>query len=173
MSDEIVRVAGAVLGATLGFAGLVKLARFASWRAAIAAYGLPRAIEGAALPAVPVLELAAAALLLFGPPRAGGALSLGLLAAFSLAVFRGHARHGSRLPCGCFGGAGERDFRAMLARNAALGALAAIVVLGDANKAAVSWPEDAVPLGLTIVGIALGVWMVRGASVMWQRRART
>lgn len=173
MSDEIVRVAGALLGATLGFAGLVKLARFASWRAAIAAYGLPPAIEGAALPAVPVLELSAAALLLFGPPRVAAAMSLGLLAAFSLAVFRGRTRHGPRLPCGCFGGAKSRDYRAMLARNAALGTLAAIVILGDANEAAVALSEGAVPLGLTIAGIALCVWMVRSASILWQKRERT
>jgi hypothetical protein len=171
MPEAIVRAAGGVLAATLGVAGVVKLARWASWRAALRAYGLPGGIETAAPAGIPAAELGAAGLILFGPPRAGAAVAVGLLAVFSLAVAYAQARHGPRLPCGCFGGTETRDFRTLLARNAGLAALAAIVLLGDA--AGPRWPEEVVPLGLTIVGVGVGVWMIRGASVMWRKRERT
>ncbi|MGH2731331.1 MAG: MauE/DoxX family redox-associated membrane protein [Actinomycetota bacterium] len=171
MPEVIVRTAAGVLAATLGVAGLLKLARPAAWRVALRGYDLPRGIERGALLGVPAAELGAAGLILFAPPRAGAAFALALFAVFSLAVVHAQARHGPRLPCGCFGGNKTRDFRTILVRNTALAALAAIVLLGHTEGAA--WPDEAVPLGLTLAGIGLGVWMIRGASVMWQKRERT
>jgi len=171
MPEVIVRAAAGVLAVTLGVAGLLKLARPAAWRVALRGYDLPRSIERGALLGVPAAELGAVGLILFAPARAGAAFALALIAVFSLAVVHAQSRHGPRLPCGCFGGNETRDFRTILVRNGALAAMAAIVLLGRAEG--VAWPDEFVPLGLTVAGIGLGVWIVRAASVMWQKRERT
>jgi hypothetical protein len=74
---------------------------------------------------VPWAEVGVMLLLVAGRTAAGGALALTLLAAFSVAIVRLQRILDSKsVPCGCLGGDNARDYRLLLARNAALAAAA-------------------------------------------------
>lgn len=154
-----------LLALAFAWAAVAKVSRFSSWRGALAGYRLPGSLVGPALVLVPLFELVVAVLLVGGGDvtRAGAALSVALLAGFSLAVLRARRLQGDRLPCGCFGGSGSRDYRLMLVRNALLGAVAAAILLfrGIADYA-VAAPESSqvVPALLVALGVALIAWLV-------------
>lgn len=120
-----------LLAVAFVWAALAKASRPPAWRSALLGYRLPDQLVTPALVGVPVVEVVAAFLLAAGgaATKAGAALAVALLAAFSLAVLRARRLEGDRLPCGCFGGTGSRDYRLMLVRNAFLGAVAAAVLL--------------------------------------------
>jgi uncharacterized membrane protein YphA (DoxX/SURF4 family) len=175
MPDPLLRVAAAVLGVTFVWAALAKIARWGSWRAALRGYDLPGAAAAVAAPAVPVVEGVAAALLLLGRTKIGAALTVALLAGFSAALLHARQRKGNRLPCGCFGRATERDYRLMLLRNAAIGVLAASLLLaGDdvwfARGVARPSPDELVPALLVVAGLALCLWLVRHALGSFYRK---
>lgn len=111
------------------WSAVAKLIRHGTWRGVLARYRLGRWGALVAV-AVPPVELAVPALILGGATRAGAALALLLLVPFSLAVLRARALEGDRLPCGCFGKANTRDYRTVLARNAGLGVLSGVILLG-------------------------------------------
>ena len=122
---------------------------------------------------VPVAEIVAGVLLAAGgdASKAGAALSVALLAAFSSAGLRARRSGGDRLPCGCFGGSGERDYRLMLVRNAILGAVAAaILTVPGAATYELEVPDASqiVPALLVAVGAGLAIWLlttvVKGAG---------
>ncbi|MDQ3940196.1 MAG: hypothetical protein M3238_02470 [Actinomycetota bacterium] len=165
------------MSATFGWAAVLKVARFGSWRAALVRYRLPATVFSVALVAVPLFEASAVALLLFGSTPVGAALSLALLSTFSWAVVRARAISGDRVPCGCFGRLEERDYRTMLLRNAALGLAAAAVLIrgGDSNALsgfALPRADEAVPALLVVVGVALIAWLgwQAAATARGQRR---
>ena len=161
-----------LLAAAFGWAALAKLLRAPAWRRALEGYGLSSGITAIATWAVPSVELAVAGLLLFGPPRAGAAATVALLGAFSAAIVRASALQGSRLPCGCFGGDGRRDFRVMLLRNALLG-IPAVVILLFSNAAVLRahlGAGDVVPLLLTALTLGLVGWVL--LQVFPERRRR-
>jgi hypothetical protein len=117
---------------------------------------------------VPVLEVAVAALVLAGAPLTGASLALVLLAAFSGVILRARAFHGDRIPCGCFGRTSARDYRTLLARNVALGALAATVLVSGASFPLLEWTRlprggEIVAALLAVAGLALAGWMARRA----------
>ncbi|MDQ3951885.1 MAG: hypothetical protein M3279_02800 [Actinomycetota bacterium] len=154
-----------LLGLAFVWAAVAKITRFGAWRSALSGYRLPQMVMGPALFLVPAIELATAFLLARGGDvtRAGAALTVGLLAAFSLAVLRARRLQGDRLPCGCFGGSGSRDYRLMLVRNALLGAVAAAILLvPGVARYEVDAPEAAqlVPAALAALGVALIAWLV-------------
>lgn len=153
-----------LLAAAFVWAAVAKLGRFSAWRDALAGYRLPEAIAVPAGVVVPVAELAAAFLLALGgdATRAGAALTVALLAAFSLAVLRARRLRGDRLPCGCFGGSGSRDYRLMLVRNAFLGAVAGAVLLVPAvARYELETPASSqvVPAVLAAAGVVLIGWL--------------
>jgi hypothetical protein len=175
MPDAIAYAAAAMLSLAFVWAALAKLARFSGWRAALAGYGLPTPVAIASTWGVPVTELAAAALLVAAPPKAGAALVLALLAVFSLAVVGAQREHGDKLPCGCFGRAEARDYRAIVGRNALLGVLAAIVLLSEVRAAAVTMIElpgsdEVVPAILVVAGIAAVVTMASQVGGAFRRK---
>lgn len=154
-----------LLALAFAWAAIAKVTRFAAWRGALRGYRLPKPVEASALVLVPVVEVVAAVLLVGGGDvtKAGAALSVALLAGFSLAVLRARRLGGDRLPCGCFGGAGTRDYRLMLVRNAFLGAVAAAVLLvPDVAGYELEAPDasQAIPALLVGLGIALIGWLV-------------
>lgn len=161
----MVLVVPSLLALAFAWAAIAKVTRFAAWRAALAGYRLPKPAEASARFLVPVVEVVAAVLLVGGGDvtKAGAALSVALLAAFSLAVLRARRLGDDRLPCGCFGGAGKRDYRLMLVRNSFLGVVAAAVLLvPDVAGYELRPPEasQAVPAVLVALGIALIGWVV-------------
>ena len=175
MPEPLLRVAGALLGLTFAWAALAKVVRWSRWLGALRGYELPSVVTGAAAPAVPALEALCAALVLSGRTKVGSALALALLASFSGALLYAQQKRGDRLPCGCFGRATERDYRVMLARNAGLTALAAILSLadGDVSLAAdlsAQSAADAFPIVLVIAGLVLCLWLVRHAFGAFDRK---
>ena len=156
-------LAAAVVAAVFGWAALAKALGPHAWLRALGAYGLPSAVRGAAAVGVALAESAVAIAFVAGPPTFASAMALGLLAAFSLAVLRGRALHGDRLPCGCFGSSARRDWRSMLARNIALAGLAAIAFVQRANVP-LPTARDPLPAVLTAVGVILVVLLVGRAS---------
>jgi uncharacterized membrane protein YphA (DoxX/SURF4 family) len=165
MPESLLRVVAALLGVTFVWAAVAKLVRWARWREALRAYALPPGVARLATPSVPIVELAVAALVLSGRTKVGAALTLVLLSGFSGALLHAQQRRGNRLPCGCFGRATERDYRLMLARNALLAGLAAVLLVtrGDVWVAdGLSTPSaaDLLPVLLVVGGVGLGVWLV-------------
>ena len=153
-----------LLAVAFVWAAVAKASRPSAWRVALGGYRLPGPLLVPALVGVPAAEILAGFLLAAGgvATRAGAALCVGLLAAFSLAVLRARRLQGDRLPCGCFGGNGSRDYRLMLVRNAFLGGVAAAVLLvprlADYELEAPS-SSQVVPALLVVVGVALIAWL--------------
>jgi hypothetical protein len=171
MLEIAARIASLVLAVVLVWASLAKLVGWRAWRDALRAYGLGPATRAGAAVAVPVVEAGTALLLVAGRARLGGALSLLLLSAFSLAILRARARTGDAVPCGCFGRADERDHRLLLARNALLGALAGLVLLGGPSLAEPrAGGGELLPATLAAAGVLLIAWVVRSAGApLWRR----
>jgi hypothetical protein len=137
-----------------GWAAAAKLLRRETWAEALPAYGLGP-LERPAATGVPLLEAGVGLLVVAGLPRAGGALALGLLIAFSAAILRARARVGDRLPCGCFGRKARLDVRLALFRNVALGVLAALVMAAPGAGQYLRWPASSELLPAAMVGAAV------------------
>jgi hypothetical protein len=176
MTGPLTFVSALALAIALAWAAVSKFVGYQRWRSALRGYGLPRGLERAALWGAPVLEAVAVGLVLGGPIEVAGALILALLATFSVVVLRARAIRGDRLPCGCFGGTTERDYRLMLIRNAVLGVPAAALVLsGDAgliDRLDSLQGSDVLPLGLVLLAGGLIVWMATGLSEMMNTRTK-
>lgn len=159
-----------VLTVVFAWSAAVKVLRWGTWRAIVPRYRLPSGVEAVTLGAVPIVEGAVPILFLAGASRSAAALALALLAAFSLAVLRARRLQGDRLPCGCFGTATARDYRVVIARNALLGAAAALVMVPGRDVAlfeglGAPGASDVVPVLLAATGVALIAWM------LWTLRA--
>jgi hypothetical protein len=159
-----------LLALTFAWAAVAKVIRFGSWSAALAGYRLPAPLHTAARFGAPVLEALVAALLLTGATRAGATLALALSIAFCVAILRARARLGRRLRCGCFGGRGAHDFRALLALDLTLAAGAGVVLAsGDIAAPARLDPSALVPGLLAAAGIGLAAWVARQATAGMRR----
>lgn len=120
--------------------------------------------EAALSVGVPAAEAGVPVLVLFDRSRAAAALALALLALFSLALLRARALRGDRLPCGCFGRAGERDYRLMLARNGSLGVLAGTVLAAGRDVRVLEElgapdASEVIPAALALLGIVVLAWL--------------
>ena len=168
-------IAATILVLAFGAAGVAKLARGRTWRRALASYGLPAPMEQVAAAGVPLLELGIAVLPFLGLARAAGVAALGTVVAFSGAIVVGRVRVGARMACGCFGSAAVRDYRLLLARNAAL-ALAAFVAWRDGVNAppdlGVPSGSELLPATLVVLGLGLATWAGVAASLAMHRGAR-
>lgn len=153
-----------LLAVAFFWAATAKASRPSAWRNALLGYRLPPVVLVPAFVGVPLAEIAAGVLLSAGgvASRAGAALSVALLSAFSIAVLRARSLRGERLPCGCFGGSGSRDYRLMLVRNAALGVVAGLVLLVPAvarYEMEAPRASQAVPAALVALGLGLVAWL--------------
>ena len=175
MPDPLPWILQAVVALTFAWAAAAKLIRWSTWTSSLAAYGVPQGLRAPLAVLVPALEVAVPALMVAGETKSAMAVAIALLSGFSLAVLVARARTGDRLPCGCFGGTEERDYRLMLIRNSLLGGLAGLVLVagpedgfvtsGDAPPA-----RELVPVLLVAVGVLLLVWMLRHATSLMRRR---
>jgi di/tricarboxylate transporter len=158
-------LAGFVLAVIFGWGALAKLVRFRQWRTALAVYRLPSGIAMAASVVVPFSEMAVVGLLVTGHALAGAALTLGLLATFSLTLLSARKEHGDRLPCGCFGRATRHDYRLLVARNAGIAFLAGILLIDGRDHLMTQSLQPAsttlLPTALVIIGLLLTLWVTR------------
>jgi len=153
------------LALVFAWAGIAKILRFSEWRAALVAYRLPVRIRALAVAGVPLLEGAVVALLIAGATRAGAALTVALVASFSLALQRAQPSDDGRLPCGCFGKTKDRDYRLMLVRNALIAAVAGLLLIFGSDVGfleGISSPgwDELLPAALGLVGVILGGWLI-------------
>ena len=165
-------VAAVVVGAVFGSGALAKLVRFAQWQQAVQAYRLPPNLFRAASVGVPLAEVAVVALLLAGHALAAAALTLMMLAVFSLALLSARQDGRRSIPCGCFGAATPHDLRLLVARNAALAVLAGIVLAGGREHLTVAVPRNApglLPIALVALGVGVMAWLARELSAALRR----
>ncbi len=176
MPGSMVFLAAAIVAATFGWAAASKLVGFGRWRRALTGYGLTRPLERFAGVATPFAEAGVALLVLVGPLPVAGALALVMLAGFCVLILRARVLQGDRLPCGCFGGTSERDYRLMLLRNTLIAVPAGIVVAaGEPGLVELASSIDApevLPAGLVVVAAGLVVWMVKGVSESLSTKGR-
>jgi hypothetical protein len=163
VSDLVLRFSSALLAVVFTWSAVAKLLQWGRWRHVLGRYRPSGWVRLIALPAVPALELAVVLALLAGMTRSAGALTLALLAGFSLAVLRLRSIEGDRLPCGCFGKTTERDYRLVLLRNSFLAILAAVVVAAPAETPllegfAAPDGSELLPLILVVVGMGAAGW---------------
>jgi len=171
----VAQIAGSLLVVVLGWAAVAKVADRRAWKTALEDYGLGRASRTAAYVGVPVAEAAIVVVMLLFSTRAAGALTIALLASFSLALLRAKEIKGARLPCGCFGKATERDYRLMLLRNAGLGALATVVLLSGPEEgllveAGIPDGSELGPAALALVGVLIAWWTVKQTTSAWRKK---
>jgi thiol-disulfide isomerase/thioredoxin len=174
----VLLLARVVLAASFAVAAVAKLGDREKFRGALAGFGVPVAITGPVAVLLPLVELGVAlALVPAVLARGAAAVALALLALFSAAIAAAFVR-GTEVDCRCFGelrvsGSG----RGALARNAALAALAAVVLVWPAPGfgSATGW-RDGVGTGpgglLAACAVALGAvpaWII-ARSVHRHRR---
>jgi hypothetical protein len=171
---ELGAVAAAVLALTFAAAAGAKLLRPRRWRRALATYRLPSRVERTAAVGVPVVELGLAALPFLGLRSSAGLASLVALAVFSAAIVAARVRVGRRLDCGCFGRSAARDYRLLLARNVALGIVAAVAWRAGTDRVvggSLGAPSGAelVPAALVLLGLGLTAWAGVWAAMLVRR----
>ena len=159
MTDALRFFAALLLALTFLWSGAVKVGRAARWLEALGVYRVPRRFEPLVFVAVPVAEVAVAGLIVIGATKPAGALSVALLCVFCVALLRARRLEGDRLPCGCFGGTKEHDYRLLLARNLML-LVPAIVLMVSGNTSIRTVPDsiDPIPAALIVLGIGVIGW---------------
>jgi methylamine utilization protein MauE/AhpC/TSA family protein len=112
-------------------AAAAKLSDRTGTRESLSKFGVPGALARPGAVALPLAELAVAALLVpAATARAGAAAALAMLVLFSAVLARAAIR-GEAADCNCFGSFASASTKAALARNAVLiGAAAAVVAAG-------------------------------------------
>jgi hypothetical protein len=171
----IAPLAAAVLGAVFGWSAGAKIARPASWRRVLAAYGLPPWLQRTSVIGVPLAEVAMVGLVVVEMHRTAGIAALAILVALSAAILQARRRFGNVVACGCFGTSVSRDYRTLLLRNALLAGGASIAVLGGVDAPRISVPGlptagDALPAAFAVAGIVVAAWML--ASSLRSLRVR-
>ena len=156
MTDALTFLAALLLALTFLWSGAVKVGRAARWLEALGVYRVPRRFEPLVFVAVPAAEIGVAGLIVIGATKPAGALSVALLCAFTAALLRARKLEGDRLPCGCFGGTKEHDYRLLLARNLML-LLPAVVLMIAGNTSIRTVPDSIQPLPAALVVLGLGV----------------
>lgn len=153
----VVLLARLGLTAVFAVAAVAKLADRASFVATLERFRVPGRAPVAW--AVPLLELAAAGLLLVpASARVGAAAALALLALFTATVAAA-LRRGDQPDCGCFGAASRAPIGPeTLVRNAALAAAAALVLADGAGA-----PPRGATLWIVLLAalVAAEGWLVR------------
>jgi hypothetical protein len=169
----MVQVSSALIAIVFAWSAVSKMIRPQSWRTVLQRYRLG-AISTATLLLVPVAEALVVALVLMGETRAAGAMSVGMLSAFTLAVVRLRDLEGDRLPCGCFGSNKVRDYRVVLLRNTILGIAAAVMLAGSRDVdllegVGVPGGGQIVPALLMVSAVAVAVWLLYSVTRSFKR----
>lgn len=163
-----------LLAAVFATAGIAKLRDRQGSRQALADFGLPDRLAKPGAVALPLAELVVAAGLLVAPLARWAALAaLVLLLTFVAAIVRALAR-GQAPDCHCFGQVHSAPAgRGTLARNAALAALAALVVVRGAGPPLDAWIAARSAAELAAVAAAIAAVALAGtAALLWRENRR-
>jgi hypothetical protein len=146
----------APVAAVLLLAAWSKLRDPALFRAAVENYDiLPPALVPAFAVALPVAEVLAGAALLWESSRPlGAAAAVGLLALVTGAVVVNLLRGRVEIECGCGGADGQTLSWGLVARNAALAAIAALAAHPTAERE-LAWLDYLTVAGATLAGLGL------------------
>jgi hypothetical protein len=171
------RLAAASLALIFAWSAGSKVVAGRRWARTISDHRLPLSIQRVARVGVPFIEAVVPSLVIVGFHRAAAWWALLTLIGFSLELIRVRRPGTSAVPCGCFGGRRSVDLRAALARNATIGAIAAVATVATAHgwSPRLGWPdsprsEAILPMVLASVGMAVAGLTAWRASV-WVRRA--
>jgi len=164
--EIVADIARVSLAGVFTVAGVGKLLDLPGSRRTMAAFGLPPKLAARAGTVLPFVELAVAAALILEPTaRWGGVAALGLLLVFVGGITNSLAR-GRTPDCNCFGQLSAKPigYRTLL-RNAALAALAVVVVGVGAGSSLLAWTGggavvDAIAIVavLCLIGAAMAGW---------------
>jgi hypothetical protein len=163
---EPAELATAALAVTFAWAAAAKVIRSAAWCRALSGYGLGSLTRPTAI-AVPFAEVAVVVLLIAGAGRAAGALAALLAVSFTAAVLR--VRGEAHVPCGCFGGRRQIDYRLLVARNVGLVALATVAMVRPVSlfpRIPTLAGADILPVGLAAAGAALALVLARRLATL-------
>ena len=170
--SPLATVAAWALIATFAWAAVAKGLNVVAWSSAVAGFGFRGPFGRAIVVGVPLTEILIVFMLLSIDLRAGAALVLALVAAFSGAIVRSRAiQKQDKVPCGCFGAGGRSDYRLLLARNGGLALLGGLILLAP-RSTSLQLPAGAelVPTVLIVVAGVLIVWMTTQAATTLRRR---
>jgi hypothetical protein len=174
VTDIAVAVAAGVVALSFGWAALGKLIHPDRWRADLSRYHLSRPLRAVGLLVLPWIEILVVVLVLLTSLITAAAVALPLLAAFSLAMVRLRMlQQANKVPCGCFGGSGARDYRLLLGRNAVLIALSLAVLVSGREAPLLPTSSSGrvpVPLLFGILGVVAALWIARQTSVYLERQ---
>jgi thiol-disulfide isomerase/thioredoxin/uncharacterized membrane protein YphA (DoxX/SURF4 family) len=161
-----------VLAAVFLAAGVGKLFDLAGSRRAVQDFGIPERAAGIVGTLLPIAELITGVALIFKPTARWGALAaLLLLAAFVAGIGMALAR-GEQPDCHCFGQIHSAPAsRLTLVRNAALAALAVVILAYGSGPAVDTWVR-ARSAGV-LVAIAAALAAIAAAAYAWTVRTRT
>jgi methylamine utilization protein MauE len=169
-------IAAVALAAVFTWAALSKILRPAAWWASLEQFALGWMRRPIAV-AVPVAELAVPVLVAAGLPVEASVLAIVMLVTFSLSLLRARRLHGNRVACGCFGRTRARDYRLLLARNAAIALVAAASLAAPATpwgSGSLRAPHglELLPTILALAGLVLVVAIARAVLRVLQAGRR-
>ena len=170
--SPLATVAAWALTVIFAWAAVAKFIRADAWPRAVTNLGFGGTTARILMMAVPLAELVTVALFALGAAQPAAALTLALIASFSAAIARARVgRKDDRVPCGCFGGDGEYDYRLLLARNGALAVLAGLVLLAP-RDVSLTPPGgmEILPTGLVVLAGVLLAWMATQTLSSLRRR---
>lgn len=143
MDDTVLIIARAALASVFAVSAVAKLLDRPGSSEALAAFSVPPMLRRPAVWGLPVVEIAAAILLVrSGTAAFGAVIALGLLLAFTLGIAT-VLRRGQAPACHCFGAlSAEPIGRGTLVRNVLLLGLAGVVLIGGGGPGFADWAED-------------------------------
>ena len=166
-----------LLAGVFALAGTAKLFDLTASRRAVIDFGVPQWAGRVVGTLVPLAELAIALTLLFHPTARWGALAAVVLLLAFVGGIANALRQGKDVDCGCFGAVYSATASTpTLIRNAALAALALVVVLEGSAPAIDDWVGArsaaelvAIATAIALVGVAALAWILWSKTRTLQR----
>lgn len=160
--------AALVLAGVMAWSGWAKLKDNGVWRQQLTGFYLPRPARILGWLVLPWVEIVCALGLAYRAAWAAAAV-IGLMLVFSALVVRARLKQtDNKVGCGCFGGRSLHDYRLLLARNAGLAALGAVVLAGAEDAPGLSVPGVG---ALALLGLAALGWIA--AQVVSHLRSKS
>lgn len=148
--------------------GVSKLRNLAAFRAAVRSYHLfPQILADAIAGPIAVAETSVGMALLLGfQVGASGAIAIGLLAAFMVAISV-NLLQGRRIPCGCHTGVGEPISVHHVLRNLALAAMVVILYFAPPHPWSIDGASSSAAAGSTVLDGTIAIFLAVAIWLIW------